>query len=152
VGGTVSGWHTLVIGRRVRDALEQKAGKYGSIDMPFVIAVYGAGEWPVRTSNEFNALFGGSELRVPTKGVGKPTWGRKPDGFFVSVREGKRHHEHVSAVLFYRFKWQNNGHEHQMHVYHNPFALKPLRPDLFPGIPQFVGDGEKLEWRNGKPE
>lgn len=41
VGVTISGVHTPTIGKRIRDAVKEKTGKYGSIDMPFVIAVYG---------------------------------------------------------------------------------------------------------------
>jgi len=147
VGGTISGVHTLTIGKRIRDALEKKAGKYGSIDMPFVIAVYGAGEFPVQTSDEFDALFGDKVWNVHSSR--QVTERRKPNGFFISVREGKRHHEHVSAVLFYRFKWLQDGHVQVAHIYQNPFALRPLNPDLFPGVPQMV---PYLKWINGEPE
>jgi hypothetical protein len=141
------------IGKRIRDALEEKAGKYGSIDMPFVIAVYGAGEFPVQTKHEFDALCGDREWLVPTKGVGKTTERRKPNGFFTSVREGKRRHEDVSAALFYRFKWLEHTHVHLLHIHHNPFALRPVNPGLFPGVPQMVPDNAgSLKWINGEPE
>ncbi|MCL4459791.1 MAG: hypothetical protein M1136_11830 [Chloroflexi bacterium] len=153
VVGIISGVRKLAIGKRIRDALEQKAGKYGSIDMPFFIAVYGNLQFPIRTRHELDALFGDKELLCPTTGMGAVTVRRKPNGFFTSVREGKRRHEQVSAVLFYRFKWLNNGHEHRMHIYHNPFALMPLTPDLFPGVPQMVlNDGGTMKWINGEPE
>ena len=73
--------------------------------MPFLIAVYGAGEFPVRTRGELDALFGDREWLVPRRGGGEVTERQKPNGFFTSVREGKRGHVDVSAVLFYRFKW-----------------------------------------------
>jgi hypothetical protein len=153
VGGTISGVHTLNIGKRIRDALKEKAGKYSSIDMPFVIAVYGAGEFPVQTEHEFDALCGDREWLVPTKGMGKTTERRKPNGFFTSVREGKRRHEDVSAALFYRFKWLEHTHVHLLHIYHNPFALRPVNPDLFPGVPQMVPDNAgSLKWINGGPD
>ncbi len=153
VGGMVSGVHTLAIGKRIRNDLKQKAGKYGSIDVPFLIAVYGAGEFPVRTRDELDALFGDREWLVPRRGVGKVTERQKPNGFFISVWEGKRRHEDVSAVLFYRFKWLEGTHVHLAHIYHNPFAQRLLSPDLFPGVPQMVlCDGEKLKWMNGEPE
>lgn len=151
VGGTVSGVHALNIGKRIRDALEEKAGKYGSIDMTFVIAVYWAGEFPVQTRDEFDALFGDRVWNVHSSG--QVTEERKPNGFFTSVREGKRHHKHVSAVLFYRFKWLQNTHVQVAHIYHNPFALRFLSSDLFAGVPQMVPDNMgSLKWINGEPE
>ena len=147
VGGTISGVHTLTIGKRVRDALEQKADKYGSIDVPFVIAMYGVGEFPVRTRDEVDALFGDRVWNLPSSG--QVTEMRNPNGFFTCLREGKRRHEQVSAVLFYRFKWLEDSHLHLAHIYHNPFALRPLNPDLVPGVPQMV---PFLKWINGEPE
>jgi hypothetical protein len=147
VGGTISGVNTLTIGKRIRDALEAKASKYGSIDMPFVIAIYGAGEFPVQTKNEFDALFGDRVWNVHSSR--QVTERRKPNGFFISVREGKRRYERVSAVLFYRFKWLQDSHVQVAHIYHNPFALRLLNPDVFPGVPQLV---PHLKWINGEPE
>lgn len=153
VGGTVSGVYMLAIGRRIRDALEQKAGKYGDIDVPFLIAIYGEGEFPVKTRDELDALLGDRVWLVPQKGMGAVTESRKPNGFFTSVRDGAHSHEQVSAVLFYRFKWLEGAHVHRIHIYHNPFAQRPLRTDLFPGVPQWVlCDDEKLKWINGEPE
>jgi hypothetical protein len=153
VGGTVSGVHTLAIGRRIRDALEQKAGKYGDIDEPFLIAVYGKDEFPVKTQDEVDALFGDRVFLVPTKGRGAVTESRKPNGFFTSMRDGTHRHEQVSAVLFYRYKWLEDNHVHQIHIYHNPFAQRTINTSLFPEVPQMVpSDGEKMIWINGEPE
>jgi len=153
VGGTVSGVHTLATGRRIRNAIEQKAGKYGDIDVPFLIAVYGKGEFPVKTIDEVDALFGDRVFLVPAKGKGAVTESRKPNGFFASMRDGKHRHEQVSAVLFYRFKWLEDNHVHQIHIYHNPFAQRKINTNLFPGIPQMVpcADGN-ARWINGEPE
>ena len=142
----VSNIRTITAGKRVRDALEEKAGKYGHIVMPFLISINGVGGFPIRTVDEFDALFGDRMLQV-TKS--RATEKRKPNGFFTSIREGKRRHEDVSAVLFYRFKWLQDTHIHQMHIYHNPFALRSLSPDLFPTVPQML---PVIKWINGEPE
>lgn len=147
VGGTISDVHTLTIGKRIRDGLKEKASKYGSIDMPFVIAVSGPGEFPVETRDEFDALFGDRVWNVHSSG--QVTERQKPNGFFTSVQEGKRRHEHVSAALFYRFKSLEHTHVHLLHIYHNPFALRLLNPDVFLGVPQMV---PYLKWINGEPE
>ena len=153
VGGTVSGMHMLAIGRRIRDALEQKAAKYGEIDVPFLIAIYGKGEFPVQTKDELDALFGDRVFLVPTKGKGAVTESRKPNGFFTSTREGTHRHAQVSAVLFYRFKWFEDNHVHQIHIYHNPFTQRTINTSLFPEVPQMVPcDDEKMMWINGEPE
>lgn len=153
VGGTVSGVHTLAIGRRIRDALEQKAGKYGDIDVPFLVAVYGKGEFPVKTGDEVDALFGDRVFLVPTKGRGAVTESRKANGFFISARDETHRHKRVSAVLFYRFKWLEGNHVHQIHIYHNPFAQRIVNTNLFPGVPQMVPcDDGNMRWINGEPE
>ncbi len=153
IGGTVSGVHTLAIGRRIRDALEQKAGKYGDIDVPFLIAVYGKGEFPLKTRDEVDALFGDRVFLVPTKRRGAVTEGRKPNGFFISMRNETHRHKQVSAVLFYRFKWLEDNHVHQIHIYHNPFAQRIVNTNLFLGVPQMVPcDDGNMRWINGEPE
>jgi len=119
--------------------------------MPFVIAVYGAGEFPVQTRDEFDALLGDRVWNLHSSG--QVTERRKPNGFFISMREERRRHEDVGAVLFYQFKWVNDTHVHRAHIYHNPFARRRLSPGLFPGVPQMVrGDGGNLKWINGEPE
>jgi hypothetical protein len=151
VSGMKSGVHILTIGKRVRDALEQKAGKYGSINLPFIIAIHGAGQFPVKTSDELDALFGDRIWSVHSGS--QVTERRRPNGFFTSEREGGYRHQHVSAVLFYRFKWLGDTHAHMAHIYHNPFASKPLNAELFPGVPQALLDDDGiLKWINGRPE
>lgn len=153
IGGTVSGVRTLAIGKRIRDALEQKADKYGDIDVPFLIAIYGKGEFPVKTIDEVDALFGDRVFLVPIKGRRAVMESRKPDGFFTSMRGGTHRHERVSAVMFYRFKWLEDSHVHQIHIYHNPFAQRTINTSLFPEVPQMVPrDEEKMVWINGEPE
>lgn len=149
VQGMISGVHMITTVARIRHALEEKAGKYGQIDMPFLIAIYGKGEFPVRPEDEIDALFGDREWLVPKRGVGQATERRKPNGFFTSTRQDKRCHEHVSAVLFYRFKWLDDSHTHQIHIYHNPFTLRLMSSALFPNIPQLV---PTMKWINGEPE
>jgi hypothetical protein len=119
--------------------------------VPFVIAVCGAGEFPVQARNAFDALFGDRVWNVHSSG--QATERQKPNGFFTSVREGKRRHKHVSVVLSYRFKWLEHTHVHLLHIYHNPFALRPVNSDLFPDVPQMVPDNVgSLKWINGEPE
>lgn len=151
LGGMMSGAHTLTTGKRIRDALEEKAGKYGSMDVPFVIAIYGAGHFPVLPSDELDALCGDKIWNEQSHGQFVER--RQPNGFFNSVREGKHRHEGVSAVASYRFQLLAHTHVHLLHIYHNPFAVRPLNPDLFPTVPQMATDSARsLKWINGEPE
>lgn len=56
---------------------------------------------------------------------------------------------HNEAILY---KWVEDRHVHLAHIYHNPFALRPLNPDLFPGVPQMVPGGKTMRWIDGEPE
>jgi hypothetical protein len=149
VGGTISSVHTLTTCKHIRNALEEKAGKYGCIEVPFIIAIYWEGQFPVEHKHEIDALFGDTRWQVPIKGAGEVIEKRIFNGFFTSVREGKRLHEDVSAVLFYQFKWVNGTHSHKIHIYHNPFALRQISADWFCGVPQLV---TTLKWINAEPE
>jgi hypothetical protein len=149
VGGTISGVHTITTCNRIRSALEEKAGKYGCIDAPFIIAICWEGQFPIELNHEIDALFGDIRWHVSLKGAGKVTEKRVSNGFFSSVHDRKRLHEDVSAVLFYRFKWVDGTHSHKIHIYHNPFALRPINADWFCGVPQLV---TTLKWINGEPE
>ena len=135
VGGTIPSVHTITTCNRVRNALEEKAGKYGCMDIPFIIAICWAGQFPIELIHEINALFGDTRWQVPLKGAGEVT--------------EKRLHEDVSAVLFYRFKWVDGTHSHNIHIYHNPFALRPINAEWFCGVPQLV---TTLKWINGEPD
>lgn len=157
VGGMISGAYHVTAAKRIRDALEEKADKYGFITMPFLIALSVEMVFPGRTENELDALFGdrvwtvACSARRPYEVIES----RRLNGFFTSVLEGKRRHQRVSAVLFYRFRWLEDRltHSHLVHIYHNPFALIPLDPNLFPAVPQMLPDAdENLNWINGEPE
>lgn len=153
VGGTISEAHWLNLKQQIRKELEKKAGKYGPLNMPFVIAVYGAGEFPVNAIDECDALFGDRKWNIPETVDGVVTETRKRNGLFTAMRDGSAHQERVSAVLFYRFKWLDDGHLHQSHMYHNPFARLPLDPALLPDMPQLVfEDAVPPKWVNGEPD
>ncbi len=149
VQGMISDVHNITTGSRIRRALEEKAGKYGQIDVPFLIAIYGKGEFPVRPRDEIVALFGDRGLLIPKSAKEQVIEIPRSNGFFNTIRQGKHYHEHISAVLFYRFKWLSDSHIHQIHIYHNPFALRFMNPGFFPNVPQLV---PAMKWINGCPE
>ena len=143
---------TITNAQQLRMALQEKASKYGTLDLPFVIAVSGETKFPLTTTHEQDALLGNRAWNLPQRGSGTASETRTPNGFFSSRRNNVTKYPNVSAVLVHRFSWLNEGHEHRLHIYHNPFALRPLNPGIFPGVPQMVpGDRATLNWTNGEP-
>ena len=133
------------IGRPVREAILQKAKKdYGEIDAPFVIAIWPKLPWHFSGDDDDDlvALYGDKvwvgpdyfDLRVSCK----------RNGVFTLQREdGTHRHSQVSAVLFCRPDKSD-----PLRVYHNPFAKRPVRMDVFKGIPQCYIDlaTGKAQW------
>ena len=151
VHAVMSDAQTITIPVQLRAALVEKAGKYGQLELPFLIALSAGTNHPATTQHELEALFGdrvwdvlrATELPAP-----------KLNGLFTLHREGVHRYSRVSAVLVYRFKWLGDGREHHIHVYHNPFAEKPIDLGLFLGVPQFMRQGEAttIGWVDGEPE
>ena len=153
VHGLMSQAQTITTVQRLRAALREKAGKYGSLGMPYVIAVSMETGHPASLQSELDALFGDRVWNLPQRGPATVTEIQNPNGFFTSHRNNVPEYRDVQAVLVYRFKWLDEGHEHLMHIYHNPFATKTIDPELFPKVPQFMRQGETaMGWINGEPE
>jgi hypothetical protein len=152
VHGLMSQAQTVMNVHRLRMALQEKASKYGTLEVPYMIAVAGETKFPISTEHAVDALLGDRVLHIPQQGHAEVTETRKPNGFFTAHRDNIPRYNHVSAVLVYRFKWLDDGHQHRMHVYHNPHASTPVDPSLFPDIPQFVRQGTTMRWINGEPD
>lgn len=151
VQGLMSQAQTVTIGEQFREGLMEKAGKYGQLNFPYLIVISAETNFPARTKHEFAALFGTIALNLHPDGQVSET--RKPDGLFTLTQNGEPRYKRVSAVLVYRFKWTESGHEHRIHIFHNPYAAKPIDPGLFPDISQFVRqDKDRMAWTNGAPE
>jgi hypothetical protein len=152
IGALSTGARTLTLGADIREALRVKAGKYGDLYAPYVICLWSAEEFPSNSEDEYDALFGTRVWRFPS-GAGPVIEDRKRDGFFCRKKPGEPPHPNVSAVLFYDFKWREEGHRHALHVYHNPFAKYPLAREIFDGIPQMILEEDgKMRWIGGTPD
>lgn len=60
------------------------------------------------------------------------------DGIFTSTAKGEPIRTRVSAVAVYDRRDRGDGAEYELSVMHNPFAARPLSPDVFSDVPQFV--------------
>ena len=151
VQGTISPVRKLVIGQQLKEALTLKAGKYGALEGAFVIAVSCETSFPAETRDELAALFGDEVWNLGADRQVTQSW--KPNGLFTLSRQGRPRYERVSAIVIYRFKWLEDGHEHRTHMYHNPYARHPVQPELFPEVPQLVKVSDsQMQWINGRPE
>ena len=139
VGATIGQAYTVDIGNPMRKAIQEKAIKYGEMDIPFVVAV-----WPKLGSHfsylddddDLVALYGDKVWNVPTPGVQRVEETVKPNGVFALKSEGgTRRYSRVSAVMVCQLDRPDYP-----RVYHNPFASHPLPSNIFRGIPQHFID------------
>ena len=154
VGGWVTQAHEDNTGNRIREAIKEKAKKYGKPGIPFVIAV-----WPKMSfymsgypsHDDYVALFGGDELWTVTPSGGAESQFGLNGVFYFKNDNGTRRYSHVSAVALYLFRYDTDPPytgRSLLRVYHNPFADYRLNSEVFRGVPQgFVNfDSDKLQW------
>ena len=122
------------------DALFKKAGRYGELDVPYLIFVNGIGMWQGVDSIP-DALLGPRAFNVNlvTK-VATET--RNPGGLWIT-REGPRY-TRVSGVLFVRHGTPWALAQAEIQLWHNPWAALPLKSQVW-RIPQYIPSNEKLE-------
>lgn len=140
------------------DAFKRKASRYGPMDHPYVIALFGQREFPLNQHSVISALYGtlqwnfddsGDELRFLDKST-------KRDGAFTALKDGEPIHTRVSAAAIYVRRDTGTGIEYHLAVFHNPYAARPLSEDLFVNCPQFVPRGSgagdlKMSWNADPP-
>ena len=127
--GIVMGQAVLsTTGPRLRAAIREKAGKYGPLDTPFVIAVWPAVMDYTSEPHDLEALLGdrGLEIDPRTEEV-KLRYSR--NGIFLELKEKRHRWAHVSAVIV----CQPGVTEAVPVVHHNPNAKRPLGNEEFLG-------------------
>ena len=125
------------------DTVVGKAQKYGSPDLPLVIAVW-ALDYPSKTEEGW-ALYGNDQIswlrdRRGRFVSGSERVGTTNDGVFMAHGEnGNFRFTKVSSVVFYQFAWGEGTPQHTLRVYHNRFADKALPLKVFERWPQHIG-------------
>lgn len=139
---------------RIRRAVHEKQSRYGQLDMSYLIIIWPKTWMPPTKESIERALYGDLQVHVhPTKGVVATT--RASNGVFTSLGPDGPIRTRVSAVGIYDLHYPVDGeHEHEFAIFHNPYAARPLDPDLFPNILQFVPEtdesgGITLRWQDG---
>lgn len=128
----------------IKSAVERKAGRYGDIDLPLVIAVNALEEF-ARTGDAVDALFGTTGVILPEDGGARGM--RNPDGAWRGPRGPV--YTRSSAVLFVeRFSAWSVG-QRAMSLILNPWARTPINDLPLNMEIREVVDG-RLETRPGQ--
>lgn len=133
----------------VRNAVSDKASAYGTLRLPFVIAVntLDIGFHDI----DLHSAMLGDERWVVTDSVAGPQaepTERASNGIFWQAGEPRR--RHVSAVAVFRSLLPWNMHRDLVDVYHNPWATHPLTPDTLP-LRAWVPENGEMRKRSGAP-
>jgi len=123
----------------IRESIQDKASKYGKLDLPYVIAVNVIDELGVDDIDVSNALLGEEQgtaiFRENSLIEGRP--GRKPNGAWHGPRGPQN--RRVSAALIAVNLFPGNSAKVIPMLWHNPWARIPLTQDIWP-LPQLVPD------------
>lgn len=108
----------------LRTAVRRKAGKYGDLDLPYVVAVNAVGQH-LEVGDIAEALFG-TESIVMVRGAVRPE--RVPDGAWYGP-QGPQHRSN-SAVLVVAWLSPWTVAKQGGRVYHHPWAHRPCLDEL----------------------
>lgn len=116
----------------IGDGLREKSKRYGSLSKPFVIAIQSFSHH-CSIADVLDALFGREALLLEWKEESslpaqKPF--RHPDGFWGTQTSPQN--RHVSAVIISSGINPWNMRVEEPFLLHNPWADKPLSPELWP--------------------
>jgi len=131
--------HFLSTDEDIRDAIEQKAKKYGKLDLPLVIAVNVVSEHCDEIDIN-NALFGSEAIEFTRRSDGsidERVGVRQPNGVWFG-RRGSRN-RNISAVLIGCQIDPYKASSVTPQLIHNPYAENPLDVSDYP-LPQSVPD------------
>lgn len=129
IGIQMDGPHWIQPRDAIRDAVVTKAGRYGVLDLPYVIAVNALGEHVSRT-DIMEALFGKEQftIRSTPSGPSKPKMTRILDGAWTS--ESGPRYTRVSAALMAIQLLPWSVPRTSVCLYHNPWAKRSYQGEL----------------------
>jgi hypothetical protein len=109
---------------RVTEALEEKARRYGQLDLPFLIAALVTGIFGADDEDLIGALFGQMAVVLSDEGDAPGTV-RRPNGLWSASRNGR-----VSGVITAARLQPWSIHEQDVRLWLNPWAARPLGQEL----------------------
>lgn len=134
----------------IREAITRKAGRYGDLDLPYVVAVNvleGIDEIDIA-----EALFGREQFTVVFS-PGRPDepvdirMSRLPNGAWT--RAGGPRYTRVSAVLLATELYVHNIPRANLRLYHNPWAQRPCQ-SVLTRLPQAIPKDDRMEYVEGE--
>ena len=144
--------------KSLTDALEEKSDRYGELRFPYVIAVdvlaidsFGSGVGEVLFGKEVLLIDTQSEKATLTRSPLLPNRHRSENGLWFA-RRGPRNRQ-VSAVLLVDELMPWTIANKTPVLWHNPWAEKPLDPDLWQGpqmLPDMNASPPQMRCRDGK--
>lgn len=130
----------------IRDAVKDKGGKYGDLQLPYIVAVNALGGF-VRDIDVIEALFGKESFVFDRDDLNKPpVMKRRLNGAWTSPARAV--YTRVSGVLIANNLTPWNVARSFVRLYHNPWAKRPISQQLFP-IPQAVPDDNTMRQVDG---
>ncbi|MCL0075719.1 hypothetical protein M1O17_02420 [Dehalococcoidia bacterium] len=148
IGLRFHGVHRMDSRTAIRDAICGKAGHYGDLDLPYVIAV-NALDGSVDFTDIMEALFGKEKyiIDVSQSGHNEPEMTRALDGVWTSA-SGPRY-TRLSAVLIAVGSSPWNVPRTDIRLYHNPWAKLPYTSEL-ECLPQAVLFTDQMKLEGGE--
>jgi hypothetical protein len=140
--------------RRIRRRVSAKAGKYGEMTIPYIIAVWPRTEFLLDRETAVTALYGDRQVHLSRKSGAIVGESRAWNGAFNTLVKGNLLNRQVSAVGLYRERFSISSYNRELYVYHNPYALNPIPEQLFSDLPQWVprkneGGDAVMQWLSG---
>jgi hypothetical protein len=113
----------------LRDVILEKAGRYGKLQYPFVVAVNSFASH-LDKIDVMDALFGKEQymFHQTPSGISDPVPQRAPDGVWTSPRGAR--YTRLSAVLLFESLFPWSLAHCPVCLYHNPWGEKPLHSEL----------------------
>ena len=132
----------------IRDAVIGKAGSYGHLELPYVIAVNALAD-RVDRIDVMEALFGKEHFifRAHAAGSVGPEFERAPDGAWTSP--GGPPNAGVSAALIAVQLLPSSVSRSSICLYHNPWATRPYEGELNRLHRATAVDGSRMDWHEG---
>jgi hypothetical protein len=132
-------WGTPPVG--IKKSIQDKASKYGELDLPYVIAINVIDEFGAHESDISDALFGKEQLVVITQGnkVVEEQLRREPNGVWYGP-EGPQN-QRVSAALITVNLTPWTIAIATPSLWHNPWANRSLTSDIW-SLPQLIPDSK----------
>jgi hypothetical protein len=142
MGGAIDIWNPI------KRAVRKKGGRYGKLELPFVVAVNNSGMFQEGQS-EVEALFGQENVVITQTGSGSSTtkFGREPNGAWVNSSGPV--YTRVSGVWIFRSLHMAELGKKTAMLYFNPWASKVVPTDMEVFSHAKVVNDE-LEQSNGK--